>query len=119
MMPRAAVLWRFLALVETVVADHTGDTQPVVGENLRPALALRDPVRLRVAPRLDRRLVAEDRQRQEFALLAQALEPLHRNEAVDLLQYRLQLGGDVEIIRAVLGLRPDFEDDGDHDKLLW
>src|SRR3954471_18268110 len=51
--------------------------------------------------------------KQHLPFLGQALEPLDRNEAVDLFQMRAKLGGDIEIIFAAV--RPHFKDDGDHD----
>src|ERR1700753_3723346 len=72
-----------------------------------------------IAPRFHRGLVAEDRQRQDLALLRQALEPFHRDEAVDGLQDRLQLRREVEIFLAIFRLRPDFEDHGDYCFAPW
>src|ERR1700752_4097881 len=65
-----------------------------------------------VAPGLHSGLVAEERDREHLAFLGQALEPLHRNEPVDLFQVRAQLRRDIEIV--VAAGRPDLEDHGDH-----
>jgi hypothetical protein len=50
-------------------------------------------------------------------LSVSALETLDRDEAVDGLQDRLEVGREVEIILAVFRLRPDLEDHGDHGHL--
>ena len=44
----------------------------------------------------------------------QALEPLDRDEAVDAVEQRPEIGGDAEIGIAPPWRRLDFEDDGDH-----
>src|SRR5882757_3848508 len=80
----AAVLWRLRALVHAVVPDHTGNTKPVVLEDLRAALGLGLAMPRHVAPRLHGCLIPKKRQRQHLALLGDALEPFHRDEAVDL-----------------------------------
>src|ERR1700761_3185486 len=115
-MNRATVLRRLRALVHAVVADHAGYADPIIVEDLRAASGLAAAMLGNVAPCLDRRFIAVERQRQELAFLGQALEPFDRDETVDLLQDRPQLGGEVDIILSVPGLRPDFEDNGDHYK---
>src|SRR4051794_20796464 len=116
---RAAVVWCLLAIIHAVVADDAGDTQMIVGKNVCAALGLGTPVLHRVAPGRNGRVVAPERQRQDLALLGQALEPLDRDEAVDGLQDRLQVGREVEISLAVFRLRPALEDHGDHERLPW
>src|SRR4051812_28759547 len=71
-----------------------------------------------VAPRRDRRLVAEEAQRQHFAGIGQALEPLDRDEAIDRLQLGLQPCGDVEIGVALSLGGLDLEDHRDHRSTL-
>src|SRR5471030_1922284 len=73
---------------------------------------------LDVAPRLYRRLVAPEGEREQLLVVDQALEALDRQEAVDLLELGLQGSRDVEIglLAAVSG--PDFEDHCDHRLLL-
>src|SRR3954452_10436095 len=115
---RAAVLWRLLAIIHAVVADDAGDTQVIIGEDFCAALGLGAAVLHRVAPGLHGRLVPPERHRQDLALVGQALETLDRDEAVDGLQDRLEVGREVEIILAVFRLGPDLEDHGDHGLLL-
>src|ERR1700694_2551588 len=47
----AAVLWCLHAIVHAVVADHAGNTQPVIFEDRRPALGLALAMLRHVAPR--------------------------------------------------------------------
>src|SRR5258708_13999637 len=77
----AAVARCLRAFVHPVIADHAGNTQPVILENLSSPLALGDAMLRRIAPGCDRVLVTEQRQRQYFAGLGQTFEALHRNEA--------------------------------------
>src|SRR5882757_8607156 len=114
----AAVLWRLHALVHAVIADHAGDAQPVVFENPRAALALGLAMAGHIAPGLDGGFVAKERQRQDLALLGQALEPLDRDKAIDGFQHRPELGRKVEIFLLVLRLRPDLENHCNHVDLL-
>src|SRR5690606_37582648 len=79
-----------------------------------PSLRLRGAVRRQVAPAPDRLFVAPNRERQELAGFAQALEPLHRYETVDRLEFLHQRGGDLQIALALALGRPDLEDDGNH-----
>jgi hypothetical protein len=74
---------------------------------------LRQAVFVRGAPCLYCGLIAEERQRQDFAGLAQALEAFDGDEAVDLLEDGAQLRGDIKIFFLALRLWPDLEDDGD------
>src|SRR6266481_4694686 len=69
---------------------------------------------LLLAPACDRVLIAPERQRQDLAMLAQAREPLDRDEPFDLLELRPQAGGDVEILLHAIRFRFDFEDNRVH-----
>src|SRR5205807_2854251 len=113
-MKGAAIRWRLRALVHAVVANDTGNTDSIILEDLRAAFGLALAVLRHVAPRFNGGLIAEKRQRKQFSLLGEALEPLDRDEAVDGFQDRPQPGREVEIVLLMFRLRPDFEDDGDH-----
>src|SRR6266849_8495430 len=91
-------------------ADYAGNTQPIVLEDLRPALGLVFAMQRHIAPCGESILIAEKRQRQDLALLGQALEAFDRNKAVDGFQNGPQLRREVEIFLLVVRLRPDFED---------
>src|SRR6266850_5751243 len=67
-----------------------------------------------LAPARDRVLIAPKRQRQDLAILGQALEPFDRDEPFDLLELRAQPGGDVEILLHAIRLGFDFEDNRVH-----
>src|SRR5215470_18006230 len=109
-----AVRRRLRTLVHAVVANDAGDAQPIIPEQLTAALCLRAPVLGERAPPPDRVLVAKEREREDLPRIGDALKTLDRNEAVDLLEQRFQLGREVEIgfLPAIRG--PDFEDDGNH-----
>src|SRR5690606_16271751 len=109
-----AVVRRLGTIFETIVAQHTGDAQPIVAEDTGAALDLGRAVPRLVAPGLHRRLVTPERQRQQLARLDEALESLDRHEAVDFLQIGLQRRGEVEIVLPLTRSRPDLEDHGDH-----
>src|SRR3954451_498874 len=109
----AGIRRRLLALGHAVIAGNLGHAQPVVLEHRAAADGLGRAVLAQAAPLGQRRLVAPDRQRQDLAGLGQALEPLDRDEPVDVGQMAAQLGRHVEIVPAVLGERPDLENDGD------
>ena len=83
---------------QRVVADHLGDRDPEVGEDLALAPFLRRAMAALRAPALDRRLVAPERQRDVLAGLGQALEALDRDEPVDPLELGPQLGREVEVV---------------------
>src|SRR6266404_4969646 len=110
----AAVLGCLGTIVHAVIADHTGNAQPVVFENRRPALALAFAMLSHIAPCRNGRFIAEERQRQDLALFGQAFEPFDRDKAIDGFQNRLQFDGNVEVFPLVLGLWPDFENYSDH-----
>src|ERR1700676_2247552 len=100
--------------MHAVVANHAGDAEAIVFENRRAALALGFAMLRHIAPCRYRTFIAKKRQRQDLALLGQALEPFDRDEAIDGFQYRLQFSREVEVFLLVLGLRPDFENDSYH-----
>src|SRR2546430_15975617 len=94
----AAVPGRLRPVVHAIVTDHPGNAQPIIPEDFRAALALGLAVLRNIAPRGNRGLVAEERQRQDLAFFGQALEPLDRDEAIDGLEDRPQFGGEIEIL---------------------
>src|SRR5258708_818097 len=55
----AAVLWCLRTIVHAVIADHTGDAQPVVFEDRRTALALGLAVLCHIAPCRNGSFIAE------------------------------------------------------------
>src|SRR5262249_56334714 len=67
-----------------------------------------------VAPGPHRVLVAPERQGQQLARIGQALEPLDRDEAIDVREVGAQGGGQPEIIVFAPFGGPDLENDGDH-----
>src|ERR671918_1832917 len=109
-----AVLRRAGAVRHAIVPDYARDAQSIVREDRGASPALCRAVGGQIAPRPDRRLVAPERQRQQLARLPQALEPFHRDEAVDRLELRAQGGGDVQVLLPALRLGPDLEDHGYH-----
>src|SRR5882762_4140171 len=109
-----AVLRGLGTIVHAVIPDYAGNAQPVVFENRRPALGLAFAMLRHITPCCDGGFIAEERQRQDLALFGQAFKPFDRDKAIDGFQNRLQLGGNVEVFPLVLGLRPDFENYGDH-----
>src|ERR1700682_5955020 len=113
-----AVLWCLRAICHAVVPHDSGDAQPVIIENPGAPFGLALAMLANFAPSRDGLLVAEERQRQDLALLGQAFEPFDRDEAIDGFQDRPQLGREVEIFSLVLRLGPDLEDHGDHLRLL-
>src|SRR5260221_3234928 len=107
-------LRRFGADEHAIIALHLGDADAVVGEDLVAAMRLRNMMLGLPAPRDHRRLIAPERQRDVFALGGQAAEALDRNETIDGLENRTQMGADVEISLQAAGLGLYFEDDGEH-----
>jgi hypothetical protein len=104
--------------VQPVVADHARDAQAVAREHPFPPHLLRAPVRAEAAPVADRLLVTPEGKRQELPRGRQALEPLHADEAVLLFEERAHLGRDGEVVVDAALRRFDFEDHGDHRRLL-
>src|SRR5215468_12011750 len=102
------------AVRHAVVPDHACDAQSVIAEYFAAAERLYAAMRFEISPCIHRRLIAEDREREHFAGLIDALEPLDRDETIDLVEERPQLRGEVEVELFVLGLWPNFEDDRDH-----
>src|SRR4051794_4153183 len=60
LMNRAAVLWRLRAIVHAVIADHPGNTQPVIVENHGATLGLGLAVLGHIAPCGNRGLIAKE-----------------------------------------------------------
>ncbi len=78
-----AVLRCLRTIVHAVVADYAGNAEPIVLEYFRPAFGLVFAVLRHIAPCLQGIFIAEKRQRQDLALLGQALEAFDRDKAVD------------------------------------
>jgi hypothetical protein len=79
------------AVGHAVVADHAGDTQAIIPENVAAPFMLRRAMCFQIAPRRHRLFVAPERKREDFSLLAQAFEPLDGEEAIDAVQQRMPL----------------------------
>ena len=71
-------------------------------------------MRIEVPPAGNCRLVLEERQGQDLLGIGQALEPLDRDEAFDLVQHRAHFGCDIKVFFLTAVCRFDLEDDGDH-----
>src|SRR5690606_28624262 len=82
-MRRPAVRRRFLPVSETVVPNHTGNAQTVVAENSGAPLGLRHAMGRQISPPRHGVLVAPEGQRKQLPGLAETLEALDRDEAVD------------------------------------
>src|SRR5262249_21122578 len=89
-MHAAAVVRKLRTLMHAVISNDPGDPSRIIVKNLA-VLDLCQAVFVRCAPRLHRHLIAEERQRQDFAGLSQALEAFNGDEAVDLLEDGAQL----------------------------
>jgi hypothetical protein len=105
------------ALIHAIVAQNLCDPQPIVLEHAGTAFALSYAVLCQVPPVLHGLFVPEELDRQHLARIGERLEPLNRDEAVDLLEEGAQFCGDIQILIAPPVGRPDFEDDCDHDRL--
>ena len=103
-MHAAAVVRSLCALIHAVISNDAGDPKPIISKYFAASFGLRQAVFVRCAPRLHRGLIAEERQRQDFPGLSQALEAFNGDEAVDLLEDWTQLRGDIYIFF----LAPDF-----------
>ena len=77
----AAVRRRFVAFVQAVVAQHLGHAQAIVGEDAFAPRRLRLAVLLVLAPGFDRGGVPPERQREDLARFAEALETFDGDEA--------------------------------------
>jgi hypothetical protein len=69
---------------------------------------------LDISPSIHRRFISEEGKREHLAGLVDALEPFDRNETVNCLEQRPQLGGKIEIAFLVLRSWPNLENHGDH-----
>src|SRR5579883_3083274 len=114
---RRHLLRRLRAVEHAVLSDDFDHGQPIIGEDLVPALALRPLMPIMLAPAPYRVGIAPEGQRENLAFGGEALKPFDRDEAVDLLQIGAQHRSDVEIILFPPGLRLDLEDDGMHRRL--
>src|SRR5689334_1701903 len=105
---------RLRALIHRVVAPHLGDAQPVGLEDATAALLLRLAVLLHVAPVAHRLLVTPERERDELALVADALEALDRDEAVEVAHIVCESLGERLVVGEASLVGREFEDDSDH-----
>src|SRR5581483_8765214 len=103
-----------VSVFPAVVAHDLRHADAIAGEQLAAATGLRLLVAQVLAPAQDRRLVPPERDRDELAGVVDALEPLHRDKAVDLLQIAAQPGREVEILLRPAVARLDLEDYRDH-----
>jgi hypothetical protein len=115
---RGHLLRRLRAFVHAVIAHHGGNTDLVIAKDPVVPRALRSVMLLLLAPAGDRLLIAPKRQRQDLAVLAQAPEPLDRDEPIDLFELWSQAGGDFELVLQAVRLGLDFEDNCMHRLLL-
>ena len=88
---------RLLAIVHAVVAHHGRNPQAVVGKDATAPGLLGAAVGVHLPPPGHGRFVAPEREGQQLARLAQALEPLDGDEPIDLLQQRPQRGCGAEV----------------------
>src|SRR6478609_8023866 len=109
-----AVGGRFIAFGHAVFTRNGGDAQVVVGEDAGATGDLRLAVRVEAAPLRDGFLIAPEGKGEHLPWLGKTLETLDRDEAVDSIEQRPQLRGDVEVFIASPFRGSDFEDDGDH-----
>src|SRR5688572_5194718 len=112
------ILRRLRAFVHAVVAQNVRDSQPVVREDRQPSGALSFAMLRHRAPAAHGCFVTPERERQNLARRRQALEPLDREEAVDVLEQRPQARGHVQICILAVVARNAFENHGDHRYLL-
>ena len=112
-----AVGWCLGAVVHAVVADHAGDAQAVVSKVGFSSAGLCPTMSFELSPADDCLLVAPKRQRQDLAGLGQTFEAFDRNEPIDLLQQRFELGCEVEIGFSLIRMGFNLENDGDHVRL--
>src|SRR5688572_3766082 len=85
-MMRSRLIHRCLRpVVRAVVTHDLRNAQPVIGKHAGLSHGLGLAMLEMAPPPSDRLVVAPELQRQQFALLVKTLEPLNRNEAVDLL----------------------------------
>lgn len=90
------------------------DAQPVFTKHPSAPHRLRAPVFGCIAPPGYGVLALEKGQREHLARIGKAPEPLDRNEHLDPVQKRPQLGGDIEIGGFLSLVWLDLEDDRDH-----
>src|SRR5699024_3698261 len=85
------------AFVERIITNYMGNTQPIILEYLRASFVLGTTMVALLTPSLDRILISPEADRHVFSGSCQALEPLDRDEPVDLFQYRPQLSCNFKI----------------------
>ena len=81
-----AVAQRLFALGHAVVTQDGCHTQAIVQEHILAPVGLNTAMDFPVAERVDRRFIALDRKRQQFAPDREALELFDRDEAIHLLE---------------------------------
>jgi hypothetical protein len=105
---------RLRPFVLTVVAEYSGHAQAVVVKDLCAALCLDVAVLRYVAEDIDSCVVSPERERDELAWLRDALEPLHRDEAVEPFERVAEPNTEIDIVLSPPRLRPGFEDYCNH-----
>src|SRR5215208_7194745 len=96
------------------VRHDLADAQAVVEENLAPPSLLRGVMIGLRAPADDGLLVAPGREREQATTRTPALEAVDIDEAVDRLELRLELLGEIEIVAPALLSRLNLEDHRKH-----
>ena len=61
MMDGTTIAGGLVALLHTVISDHAGYPQPIIGKNFTAAFRLRHPVFVRCSPSLHRGFISEKR----------------------------------------------------------
>src|SRR6266404_2956812 len=102
------------AVVQAVIPQYLCYAQSVIREDALPAFGLNAAMGLKVSPEPHGLFVPPIRKRQDFSRRDKALEPLDRDEPLDLLQLRAQRGCRVEIGVCLTRMRYGFENHGDH-----
>jgi hypothetical protein len=110
----AAIGRCLFAGVHAVVAMNFCDSKTIVVEDAVTALMLGVAMEFEIAPCGDGCLIAPEGEGEHLAGFGEALESFDGDEAVDLSEMGLEIGGDVEIGFALAFGGPDFEDDSDH-----
>src|SRR5918993_603630 len=110
----AAVGRRLATLIHSIIANHRGNAQPVVGKDSAAPLRLHAAMVFEIAPCAHRVFVTPDGKRKILAWRRHALEALYRDEAVDFFQLGPERAGELEILLRAPCRGPYFENDGNH-----
>src|SRR4029079_156715 len=107
-----------LALRHPVVSGDGRDPQPVIGKDVASSPALGIAMLPLRTPLGDRILVPPEGEREKFGGIGNAGESLDRDEAIDGVEQRPQIGGDGQVVFRLSALWPNLENDGNHASLL-